>query len=194
MNSEAQLQNPAPTRQPGTGGFLHPERIVERFGLRPGMIVADFGCGAGYFTVPAARIVGDAGKVWVIDIQKSALELVKNRAALERLLNVEPIWADLELPSGSHLPNDAADFVIIANILFQAERKREVLREAWRVLRTGGGAVILEWDETPFPAGPPLVLRVPRQTALKLAEEAGFTLEEEFGAGNHHYGLLLKKQ
>lgn len=194
MSEAAQRDNPARQAPRGTGGFLHPERIVDRFGLRPGMITADFGCGAGYFTIPASRIVGDAGKVWAIDIQKSALELVKSRATLERLFNVEPVWADLELPSGSHLPNDAADFVIISNILFQVERKREVLREAWRVLRTGGGAAILEWDDAPFPAGPPLVLRIPRQTALKLAEEAGFMLEEEFDAGDHHYGLLLKKQ
>lgn len=194
MSEAAQRDNPARQAPHGTGGFLHPEGIVERFGLRPGMIVADFGCGAGYFTIPAARSVGESGRVWAIDIQKSSLELVKSRATLERLLNVEPIWADLELPSGSHLPNDAADFVIISNILFQVERKREVLGEAWRALRTGGGAAILEWDETPFPAGPPLVLRVPRQTALKLAEEAGFTLVEQLDAGDHHYGLLLVKK
>lgn len=194
MNNETQLQNPAPTRQPGTGGFLHPERIVERFGLRPGMVVADFGCGSGYFSIPAGRKVGENGKVWAIDIQKSALELVKSRAHLERLLWIEPVWADLETPPGSRLPNGAADFVIISNILFQTERKAGLLAEAWRVLRTGGGAAILEWDETPFPAGPPLVLRVPKRNALKLAEEAGFTMEEEFSAGDHHYGLLLIKK
>ncbi len=180
--------------KPGAGGFLHPERIVERFGLRPGMVVADFGCGSGYFSIPAGRKVGQNGKVWAIDIQKSALELVKSRAHLERLLWVEPVWADLEAPPGSRLPSGAADFVIISNILFQTERKAGVFAEAWRVLRTGGGAAILEWDETPFPAGPPMVLRVPKRTAVKLAEDAGFTLEEEFSAGDHHYGLLLKKR
>ena len=193
MNGVAQRNNLADRIPRGTGGFLHPERIVERFGLRPGMVVADFGCGSGYFAIPTGRKVGESGKVWAIDIQKSALELVKSRAHLERLLHVEPIWADLEQPSGSHLPNGAADFVIISNILFQVEKKAEVLREAWRVLRTGGRLAILEWDQTPFPAGPPMVLRVPLRSARAFAEEAGFTLEEEFNAGDHHYGLLMKK-
>lgn len=194
MNGTRERTAESPGRTHGTGGFLHPERVVERFGLRPGMVVADFGCGSGYFAIPAARKVGESGKVWAIDIQRGALELVASRAHLERLYHVEPIWADLELPPGSRLPNGAADFVIISNILFQVEKKAEVLREAWRVLRTGGGAAILEWDEAPFPAGPPLVLRVPKRTALKLAGEAGFALDEEFSAGDHHYGLLLKKQ
>lgn len=194
VNDTRERSAGSPGRTRGTGGFLHPEGIVERFGLRPGMAVADFGCGAGYFTIPAARAVGANGKVWAIDIQKNALELMKSRANLEQLLHVEPVWADLELPQGSHLPNGAVDFVVIANILFQVDKKREVLHEAWRVLRTGGGAAILEWDETPFPAGPPLVLRVPRKTALAFAREAGFRTEEEFNAGDHHYGLLLKKQ
>lgn len=95
--------------------------------------------------------------------------------------------------AGSHLPEAGADFVIIANILLQSEKKQEVLAEANRVARSGGNLAILEWDETPFPAGPPQALRVPKHLAKRLAEEAGFKLEKEFEAGSHHYGLLFKK-
>lgn len=177
----------------GTGGFLHPERIMAKLDIRPGMIVADFGAGAGYFAIPAARRAGENGKVYAIDIQKQAIDHIKSKANLEHLLNIETIWADLERPQGSHLPDASADFVIIANILFQAEKKREVLAEAHRVARDGGDLAILEWDETPFPAGPAQALRVPKQLAKRLAEEAGFKLEKEFEAGSHHYGLLFRK-
>ena len=43
---------------PGSGGFLHPEKAIGTLDLRPGMIVADFGCGGGYFSIPAARARG----------------------------------------------------------------------------------------------------------------------------------------
>lgn len=157
------------------------------------MVVADFGAGGGYFTIPLARLVGENGKVYAIDIQKQVLDLIKSKANLEHLLNVEAVWADLELLKGSRLMDNAVDFVMVANILFQVEKKREVLQEAWRVVRSGGELVILEWDEVPFPAGPSPLLRLAKATARHLAEEVGFRLEKEFEAGSHHYGLLFKK-
>ncbi|MEK9147813.1 MAG: methyltransferase domain-containing protein [Patescibacteria group bacterium] len=177
----------------GTGGFLQPERIMANFELRPGMMVADFGAGGGYFSIPAARLVGENGKVWAIDVQKQATDLIKSRANLEHLPQLETVWADLELAKGSRLPDNAVDLVIVANILFQAEKKKEVLAEARRVIRSGGRLAILEWDDTPFPAGPSPALRLTQAAARRLAEEAGFTLEKEFDAGLHHYGLLLRK-
>jgi len=177
----------------GSGGFLHPERIVTAFELRPGMTVADFGSGGGYFTIPVARVVGEEGRVYAIDIQPTALAVVKSKANLERLLHVETIWADLELDRGSRLPDNSVDFVVIANILFQAERKDAIFSEARRILRSGGRLAIIEWDETPFPAGPPQFLRIPRHAARQLAERAGLRLDREFSAGSHHYGLLVKK-
>ncbi len=178
----------------GTGDFLQPERVIARLDIRPGMIVADFGAGSGHFTIPAARKVGENGKVYAIDIQEHAVNLIRSRANLEHLRNIETIWADLERPSGSHLPDDAVDFVIVANILFQAEAKNELFKEARRVLRTGGRLAVLEWDETPFPAGPPMALRTPKAGIKRMAEEAGFELEKEFDAGSHHFGLLFIKK
>jgi len=184
----------APSPGTGTSGFLHPERIVSRLDLRPGMVVADFGCGSGHFSIPAARIVGESGKVFAIDIQKHAIELIKSRGNLEHLLQIEPVWADLESPEGSRLIASSLDFVIISNILFQAEKKREVLAEAMRTLKPGGHLAVLEWDDTPFPAGPPPELRISKRTAQTLAESIGFLIEKEFDCGSHHYGLLFKKQ
>lgn len=178
----------------GSGGFLQPERIVARLDIRPGMVVADFGAGSGYFSIPAARKVGENGKVYAIDIQPHAVDLIRSRANLEHLRNIETVWADLERPQGSHLPDNAVDFVIVANILFQAEAKSEVFKEARRVLRTGGQLAVLEWDETPFPAGPPMTLRTPKAGVKRMAGEVGLELEKEFDAGSHHFGLLFIKK
>lgn len=187
--------HPASRSSPAAaGGFLHPERITSYLDLRPGMIVADFGAGSGYFTIPAARRVGAEGKVYAIDIQPQALGVIRSKAALEHLLQVETVWADLERPRGSHLPDGAVDFVVIANILFQAEDKAALLAEAGRVLRPGGRMAILEWDEASFPAGPPAGLRVAKASAKRLAASAGFEPDKEFEAGSHHYGLLFRKQ
>lgn len=173
--------------------FLHPERAVSRLEIKKGMTIADFGSGSGFFTIAAARIVGETGKVYSIDIQKSSLDLIKSKAAIENLLNIETVWADLELPQGSHLQPASVDVVFISNILFQVEKKLEVMREAWRILKPQGKIAVIEWDETPFSGGPPPELRIPKRMAESLLGEAGFLLDREFEAGSHHYGLLYRK-
>ncbi|MBI4132769.1 MAG: methyltransferase domain-containing protein [Candidatus Sungbacteria bacterium] len=193
MTETAPEVNAAPAASPAAESFLHPERMMNRFDIRPGMIVADFGTGSGHFALAAARRVGERGKVYAIDIQKNVLSLIKSKAALEHLLQVEPIWADLELPQGSRLHEGSVDFVIISNILFQVTSKPAVLAEARRILKKGGTMAVLEWDATPFPAGPPQNLRMPKADVRRLAETLGFHTAGEFDAGSHHYGLLFTR-
>lgn len=182
-----------------TGEFLEPEKIVRYFDLEKGDHVADFGAGHGFFTIPMAQIVGGNGKVYAIDIQKSTLDIIRAKAKVEHLLNIEPIWADLDEPRGSRLKDDFIDFVIVANILFQAEKKDMIMREAHRILRQGGRLAVIEWDLPEnieilkYRVGPPPDLRINKETVKNLALQTGFKLDNEFGAGSHHYGLLFKK-
>src|SRR3989338_10984793 len=118
--------------------FLNPEQAVKEFGLKPGMVAADFGCGAGYFSLALAKEVGSQGRVYAIDIQKEVLEVVRNRAKSRHCSNISTVLADLEIAGSSKLKNELADFVLIANILFQAEDKTAVVREARRILKPKG--------------------------------------------------------
>src|SRR3989338_9848578 len=92
--------------------FLEPERIVRYFGLERGDHAADFGAGHGYFTIPIARAVGGEGRVYALDIQKAALDIIRAKAKLEHLLNIDLIWADLDMPHGSRIKDKTLDFVL----------------------------------------------------------------------------------
>lgn len=173
--------------------FLEPERIVRYFGLDRGDYAADFGAGHGYFTIPMARAVGGEGRVYALDIQKAALDIIRSKAKLEHLLNIDLIWTDLDMPRGSKLKDKFLDFVLVSNILFQMERKDRLLEETFRVLREKGTLAVVEWDETSTPLGPALGLRAKKADAMRLAKDAGFQLDREFEAGSHHYGLLFRK-
>lgn len=161
--------------------------------MKLGARAADFGAGAGFFTIPLARVVGSEGRVFAIDIQKHNLDVIKAKARLEHLLNLEYVWGDLETAGGSKIKDGCVDFVIISNILFQAEKRQEVFREAFRVLAKGGGCAVIEWDESTFSFGPPMDMRVPKRAAQASAAAVGFEQEKEFEAGTHHYGLLFRK-
>ncbi len=66
----------------------HPKLNLESIGLRAGMVFMDIGCGDGFFTIPAARLVGEKGKVYAVDIDASAIERLKRKAMKEGLKNI----------------------------------------------------------------------------------------------------------
>lgn len=173
--------------------FIKPEQIIAQFNLNKGDHIADFGAGHGYFTIPMAHIVGENGKVYAFDIQKSVLDIIRSRAQLEHLLNIEPVWADLEARGGSHLQDGVLDFALIANALFQFDDRAALLAEAFRILRSSGRMAIIEWDQSPSALGPAMNIRIPKDAAESLAAQIGFQPERSFEAGSHHYGVLFVK-
>jgi len=173
--------------------FLHPERIIGALEIQNGSIIADFGAGHGYFTIPLGRATGPDGKVYAIDIQKAGLTVVQTKAKLEHLLHIEPVWADLDRPNGSRLPEASVDLVLMANILFQSEKKSDMMQEAYRVLKAGGRAFVIEWKPNEASFGPPVHLRVSAPTVQNMAVHTGFIFEREVPVGSHHYGLIFRK-
>lgn len=173
--------------------FLHPERIIGALEIQRGSVIADFGAGHGYFTIPMARATGPDGRVYAIDIQKAGLTVIRTKAKLEHLLQIEFVWADLDRPNGSQLKEASVDLVLMANILFQSEKKTGILLEAHRVLKAGGRALVIEWKPDGLSFGPPVHLRVSPETVQKTATHAGFAYDREIPVGSHHYGLIFKK-
>ncbi len=173
--------------------FAHPARNVASFGISPGMKVADFGSGSGAYALAMAEALCGSGHVYAIDIQRDLLRRTKNEAHKRGLKNVEIIWGDLERPSGSKIAEGALDAVLISNLLFQAEEKNAILEESFRILKAQGRLMVIDWSASFRGTGPREEDVVRKETALSLAEKAGFKLDREFSAGAHHYGLIFRK-
>ena len=95
-----------------------PEKILADIGIfEEGSTVADFGCGAGYFAVPLAKMVREKGKVYAIDVLTSAIEIVSGKAKAEGLHNLKTIRANLEVVGSSKIEDSSVDSVLLANIL-----------------------------------------------------------------------------
>ena len=173
--------------------FLDPEHVVSAIDIRPGMRVADFGSGHGYYTIPFAKRVGDKGKVYAFDVQEAAVEAVRSHARLNHLANVEARRVNLETDRATGLHDNTVDMVFIANILFQAEDKPALAREAHRILLPGGTVAVIEWRPESGGLGPPASLRISSQETEKLMADVGLAKEREFDAGTWHYGIIFKK-
>jgi ubiquinone/menaquinone biosynthesis C-methylase UbiE len=178
---------------PGSGGFLSPKKIVDDLEIiKKGMKIADFGSGAGYFTLPLAQKVGETGRVFAIDVLAESLEVVNSKIKIEGIKNVETIRCNLEKENGCELKNGTCDIIWMANLLFQTENDKTVAQETKRVLKDDGIIVLIEWY--PESAFGPQGKKIGKEEAIKLFEDAGFSLQKEFPADSYHYGLIFKKQ
>lgn len=177
----------------GGSGFLNVQKIIGGLGIQPGMSVADFGSGSGYFSIPLARQVGSEGKVFALDIQESALEIVRAKAKAMGLANLEAVRGNLEVPGGSTLGDNSQDIVFMANILFQSAKAQDIIREAKRVLKSGGRLLIVEWRKGAGGIGLPDHMRVDEQTVKQTIVQEGLSFVTGLDAGQFHYGLVFKK-
>ncbi len=177
----------------GTGGFMDPNKIVAGFGIKEGMMIADFGSGAGYFTILLAQRVGVEGKVFALDVQESALDNVRVKAKAAGLENVETIRSNLEVAGSSGLADNSQDMVLLANILFQSEQKGDIIKEAIRVLKNAGSLVVIDWKRTAGGFGPPDNLRTDDVAMRSLVMGEGLIFENDIDAGQFHYGMKFKK-
>lgn len=172
--------------------FLKPEALLSQIGLRPGMRVADLGCGSGYMSFVAARIVGERGVVYAIDVQKTVLEQVKREARAENMMNIQTVWADLEIPGATQIPSQSLDAVFLVNVLYQAKDKKALFAEARRLLKLGGVCLVVDWKPGDVSIGPPAEKRLTLESINNTATTSGFVGQGAVEAGAFHNALIYK--
>ncbi len=173
--------------------FTKPELNIGALGLREGDVVADLGSGTGAYTMLLAEKVGKSGRVYAVEIQQDFFTNIKNAAAERGLKNVEVIWGDIERLGGTKIKDAVADAVVVSNVLFQAEDKAGILREARRILKDGGKLLLIDWSSSFNNLGPTKNMIVPAEVARALCEKEGFAFKREVTAGDHHYGFVMVK-
>lgn len=171
--------------------FSDPEKNVDHVSIEDGMHVADFGAGSGYYTFAAARKVGSRGRVYAIEVQRELLEKLSRGAAAAHLNNVQVIWGNIEKIGGTQLRDAIVDRALVSNVLFQVEHKDNLCLEIKRILKPNGKVLVIDWGSHSS-IGPKALF--PEIAAQALFEKHGFVRESGFAAGDHHYGLIFKKQ
>jgi ubiquinone/menaquinone biosynthesis C-methylase UbiE len=179
-----------------TGGaaILDVNFILEKARIKERMKVADLGCGtSGHFVFPAAKVVGPHGLVYAVDILKPSLESIARRARQENIQNILTVWSDLEVYRATKIEADSLDVALLINTLFHSQKRAEILRESIRMVKKGGQILVVEWEDTSSPFGPPPDKRVKIDQLKNVSLKLGLKVEEEFDAGEFHYGVLFSK-
>jgi len=117
------------------GLFVNPYKLLNAAGLKPGQKVLEVGCGPGFFTIPAAKIVGEKGKVYALDVDPVAVETVRRKVEEKDLNNIEVILADA---SATPLPGESIDLAFLFGVVHALGDVDAVMCEMHRVLKAKG--------------------------------------------------------
>jgi ubiquinone/menaquinone biosynthesis C-methylase UbiE len=112
-----------------------PYKLLKAAGLKRGQKVVEVGCGPGFFTIPAAHIVGKEGLVYAVDVNPYAITRVREKIARKRTNNVTPLLANA---SDTGLPERSVDLAFLVGLGHIVGGQKNVLTEMHRILRPGG--------------------------------------------------------
>jgi len=174
--------------------FLDPKQILKDNGLVVGMNIADFGCGGGYFVIPAAQIVGDQGTVFGVDVLKDSLSSLASKAKIFNLSNIVPVWANVEIYGASRgIHDNKLDMVLLVQLLSQTDKIDEVFKEVDRTLvHDDGKVLVIDWKTNKFILGPNKKL-LDKQDIIAAAKKFRLILDREFSPGSYHFGLVFRR-
>ena len=172
--------------------FINPQNVVAQMGLKAGQTVADFGSGAGFFATAAAQMVGNNGTVYAVDVQQSKLTATASSASQQGFKNVQIIQADLDQPV-TQIADASCDAVIMASILHEIKNRSMLLQNAYRVLKTGGQVLAVEWKAQHTIFGPAMDKRIPEDQMEQELAKIGLQKIKSIPADLFHYALLFKK-
>jgi ubiquinone/menaquinone biosynthesis C-methylase UbiE len=126
--------------------FLDPVRTLKAAGIRTGQEVLEVGCGTGFFTIPAAELVGEEGRVYALDPHPLAIEQVTRKVQASGLSNVRLIRSDAtEAGLASASMDLALLFGVIPSPTLPLDR---LVPEMFRLLRSEGALAV--WTAFPW--------------------------------------------
>ena len=116
--------------------LMNPVKTLEGAGIRPGQTVLEVGCGTGFFTIPAARMLGDEGRLVAMDALSDYIKVVSKKVQSAGLINVRVVKKDA-LDTG--LEAASIDTALLFGVIpFPALPLNRLLPEMHRVLKPEG--------------------------------------------------------
>ncbi len=168
---------------PGRADRLQIDRVMDILGITPGKSVADIGAGSGFFTLLAARRVGDRGTVYAVDINPEAIRYIDARLKKEDLHNVKTV---LSKPDDPLLPS-AVDAVLLLKTYHEIEQPIVLFRTLRKSLAKDAKVGVIDRNDNGTDHG------VERDVVIREMKEAGYKViqQEDFVRDGMNYFLVF---
>jgi len=151
---------------------MPPDQALVKAGIKPGDTILDVGCGMGYFTIPASRMIGPKGMVYALDVSGVMLAELRSKAATAGIFNIQL----RQVPHGELvIPEAPYTLCLVCDTLHEVEDKKLFLAAVATALKPGAKLSVIEWAKKETPDGPPLKDRLSEDEMQVLLKKAGFS-------------------
>jgi len=161
----------------------NPDRLLSGM-VQPGMTVLDVGCAMGFFTLPAARLVGPEGRVIAVDLQEKMISSLGRRARRAGLSDRIETRVCSEHTLGVGDLNGSVDLVLALHVVHEVPDRDRLMSELYQATRQSGHLLVVE------PKGH--VSADDFATTVAAAERAGFAMVRHCLARRGRGALLVK--
>lgn len=151
--------------------------LLAALNVKPGDVVCDLGCGNGFYSIKLAKLVGERGRVIGVDIQREMLGLLKDRAAQEKITNIELVLGNTVDPK---LKPHSIDLLLLVDVYHEFDHPEEMLAAIRKSLKPSGRVALAEFraEDPKVPIKP--LHKMSKEQILKEFPPNGFKLVEEF--------------
>ncbi|MBL4561917.1 MAG: methyltransferase domain-containing protein [Labilibaculum sp.] len=163
------------SKGPSSFGMHDSVFAFEKLDLKPGNTFLDLGCGAGDYSLYAAKLVGELGNVYALDMWNDIVEGVARQAEEAGLLNVHAKVSDIYEPL--EMEDQSIDVCMLATVLHSKnviEKSTGLFQEIKRVLKSEGRLVIIECKKEESSFGPLLEFRLAPEELEEALGKLGF--------------------
>lgn len=181
---------------PNRRAWEHTDEMIRFCDIRPGQVVADIGCGGGYFTWQFSKAVGETGKVYSTEIAENMLRYLKDFISRNNITNIEPLVTKMNTTGLEENSVDAIYMcsmfhaVYITDIEYVKDQFMESIHKA---LRPGGKLIIVDNNVTepgvPAYYGP----GIKADLLIAMLSHYGFKLKDSWEGCPQRYAMIFEE-
>src|SRR5262245_6775522 len=151
--------------------------MLANLGVKRGMTICDMGCGNGFYTLQLAKMTGEAGRVYAVDIQAEMLKMLKARGEEQGVRNIAPV---LSTASDPKLPKGKIDLILLVDVYHEFSHPEEMLAAMREALSPEGVCALVEFraEDPNVPIKPEH--KMTKEQIMKEWPPNGFKLVKEF--------------
>ena len=193
MHHEFDVNNKKKLDSPKRREMLPIRTVLTKIGLTEGAKFADIGCGIGYFSIPAADVIGPKGIVYALDVSEEMIEELDKKIEENDIDNIRTVLTD---KYNFKLEDNSVSYSFICTVLHEIDDSVAFINEAKRILVAGGKIVVVEWIKSESDWGPPLDHRLGSSDVKIILHDAGFKEISYVELNEYFYivkGTLLHK-
>ncbi len=166
-----------------------PEVVVASLGLEKKMAVADIGAGTGFFNPYLAAAVGKKGKVIPIDVERTLVDHMTERAVVENTPMVQPRLGRFEDPG---LLKGEVDRILMVDTYHHIDSRKDYFGRLVPALKPGGQLIVVDFKPGDLPVGPKGKHKISPEQVVSEMQAAGWKLVEQPEVLPYQYVLVFE--